>query len=102
MNVNGLQRSPADSILDAVVTASRVLVAMAARSLADAGEEVTLTQYRSFVVLASAWTTKRGGSGRGRGRHSADGFYGSSIGWSGRVWCDVELIATTGVMFGSV
>lgn len=26
---------------------------MAARSLADAGEEVTLTQYRSLVVLAS-------------------------------------------------
>ena len=32
---------------------SRVLVAIAARSLADAGEEVTLTQYRSLVVLAS-------------------------------------------------
>jgi len=41
------------SVLDAVVTASRALVAMAARSLADAGEEVTLTQYRSLVVLAS-------------------------------------------------
>ena len=33
--------------------ASRALVAIAARSLADAGEEVTLTQYRSLVVLAS-------------------------------------------------
>jgi DNA-binding MarR family transcriptional regulator len=42
-----------DTVVDAVVTASRVLVAMAARSLADAGEEVTLTQYRSLVVLAS-------------------------------------------------
>ena len=40
-------------MVDAVVTASRVLVAMAARSLADVGEEVTLTQYRSLVVLAS-------------------------------------------------
>jgi DNA-binding MarR family transcriptional regulator len=30
-----------------------VLVAIAARSLADAGEEVTLTQYRSLVILAS-------------------------------------------------
>lgn len=28
-------------------------MAIAARSLADAGEEVTLTQYRSLVVLAS-------------------------------------------------
>ena len=36
-----------------MLSASRVLVAIAARSLADAGEEVTLTQYRSLVVLAS-------------------------------------------------
>ena len=42
-----------DSMVDAVLSASRVLVAIAARSLADAGEEVTLTQYRSLVVLAS-------------------------------------------------
>jgi DNA-binding MarR family transcriptional regulator len=42
-----------DAMVDAVLTASRVLVAIAARSLADAGEEVTLTQYRSLVVLAS-------------------------------------------------
>ncbi len=42
-----------DSVVDAVLSASRVLVAIAARSLADTGEEVTLTQYRSLVVLAS-------------------------------------------------
>ncbi len=36
-----------------MLSASRVLVAIAARSLADVGEEVTLTQYRSLVVLAS-------------------------------------------------
>ncbi|HEY3942055.1 MAG TPA: MarR family transcriptional regulator [Acidimicrobiales bacterium] len=36
-----------------MLTASRVFVALAARSLAEAGEEVTLTQYRSLVVLAS-------------------------------------------------
>ncbi len=40
-------------MVDAVLSASRVLVAIAARSLADAGEEVTLTQYRSLVILAS-------------------------------------------------
>lgn len=40
-------------LVDAVLSASRVLVAIAARSLADVGEEVTLTQYRSLVVLAS-------------------------------------------------
>ena len=42
-----------DRMIDAVLSASRTLVAIAARSLADAGEEVTLTQYRSLVVLAS-------------------------------------------------
>jgi DNA-binding MarR family transcriptional regulator len=42
-----------DHLVDAVLSASRVLVAIAARSLADVGEEVTLTQYRSLVVLAS-------------------------------------------------
>ncbi|HEY1633866.1 MAG TPA: MarR family winged helix-turn-helix transcriptional regulator [Acidimicrobiales bacterium] len=42
-----------DAVVDAVLTASRVLVAIAARSLADAAEEVTLPQYRSLVVLAS-------------------------------------------------
>jgi DNA-binding MarR family transcriptional regulator len=42
-----------DPIVDAVLTCSRVLVAVAARSLADLDEEVTLTQFRSLVVLAS-------------------------------------------------
>ncbi len=42
-----------DSVIDAVLSASRVLVAVAARSLSDIAEEVTLTQYRSLVVLAS-------------------------------------------------
>jgi DNA-binding MarR family transcriptional regulator len=42
-----------DQLVDAVLSASRVLVAVAARSLAEVGEEVTLTQYRSLVVLAS-------------------------------------------------
>jgi DNA-binding MarR family transcriptional regulator len=47
-------------MVDAVLSASRVLVAIAARSLADLDEahEVTLAQYRTLVVLAS-----RGGQG---------------------------------------
>src|ERR1700722_19127437 len=45
-----IQRDP---IIDAVLSASRVLVAVAARSLGDVAEEVTLTQYRTLVVLAS-------------------------------------------------
>jgi DNA-binding MarR family transcriptional regulator len=40
-------------VVDAVVGASRALVAIAARSLGAAGEEVTLPQSRALVVLAS-------------------------------------------------
>ncbi len=38
-------------LVDAFVAASRALVAVAARSLADLGEDVTLAQYRALVVL---------------------------------------------------
>jgi DNA-binding MarR family transcriptional regulator len=44
---------PTDSVVNAVLSASRALVAVAARSLADAAEQVTLAQYRTLVVLAS-------------------------------------------------
>jgi DNA-binding MarR family transcriptional regulator len=40
-------------VTDAVLTASRVLVAVAARSLAEAEGQVSLAQYRVLVVLAS-------------------------------------------------
>lgn len=40
-------------VVDAVLGASRVLVAVAARSLAGMDEDVTLPQYRALVVLAS-------------------------------------------------
>jgi DNA-binding MarR family transcriptional regulator len=54
MNVIRDGREPErESVVDAVLTASRVLVAIAARSLAEVADEVTLTQYRSLVVLAS-------------------------------------------------
>jgi DNA-binding MarR family transcriptional regulator len=54
MNVRPDKYEPErESVVDAVLTASRVLVAIAARSLADVADEVTLTQYRSLVVLAS-------------------------------------------------
>src|SRR5271168_755410 len=46
-------RVESEEIVDAVLSASRVLVAVAARSLGDVAEEVTLTQYRTLVVLAS-------------------------------------------------
>ena len=41
-----------DELADAVLTASRVLVAVAARSLAEE-EAISLPQYRALVVLAS-------------------------------------------------
>lgn len=42
-----------DRVVDALLAASRALVAIAARSLADEGVEVTLPQFRALVVLAS-------------------------------------------------
>lgn len=42
-----------EELVDAVIGASRALVAVAARSVAAAGEDVTLAQYRALVVLAS-------------------------------------------------
>lgn len=39
--------------MDAFVSASRALVAVAARSLADMGEDVTLAQYRALVVVST-------------------------------------------------
>jgi DNA-binding MarR family transcriptional regulator len=41
-----------ESVIDAVLHASRALVAVAARSLASVADEVTLPQYRALVVLA--------------------------------------------------
>jgi DNA-binding MarR family transcriptional regulator len=42
-----------DALIDAVLGASRALVAVAARSLADLAEDVTLPQYRALVELAA-------------------------------------------------
>jgi DNA-binding MarR family transcriptional regulator len=42
-----------DELVDTVLAASRALVAVAARSLAAVGDEVTLPQYRALVVLAA-------------------------------------------------
>lgn len=41
-----------DELVDAVLAASRALVAVAARSLADLADDVTLPQYRVVVELA--------------------------------------------------
>ena len=44
---------PDDYVIDAVLHASRALVAVAARSLAAVADDVTLPQYRMLVVLAA-------------------------------------------------
>ena len=46
-------KARSDQLADAVLTASRVLVAVAARSLAEHEAEVSLPQYRALVVLGS-------------------------------------------------
>lgn len=51
-------RVPSDEVVEAVLRASRALVAIAARSLAAAGEDVTLPQYRALVVLAGRGTQR--------------------------------------------
>ncbi len=42
-----------EGVVDALINASRALVAVAARSVAGVGTDVTLPQYRALVVLAS-------------------------------------------------
>ena len=44
---------PDDAVVDAVLTASRTLVAVATVSLGAAAEDTTIAQYRALVVLAS-------------------------------------------------
>ena len=41
------------SVVDAVLTASRALIAVSTRSLGAAAEQTTIAQYRMLVVLAS-------------------------------------------------
>jgi DNA-binding MarR family transcriptional regulator len=48
-----MHESGVTSIVDAVLAASRALVAVAARSVAEVDDTVTLPQYRVLVVLAS-------------------------------------------------
>ncbi len=51
--VRARTRSTLDDVVTAILTASRVLVGVSARSLADVEDTVTLTQFRTLVVLDS-------------------------------------------------
>ena len=50
---NGRAPDDRDGVTDAVLSASRVLVAVAARSIGELAEDVTLPQYRAMVVLST-------------------------------------------------
>ena len=49
----GAEEPDLDEIIETVLTTSRVFVAIAARSIAAIGLEVTLPQYRLLIVLAA-------------------------------------------------
>ena|SRR5689334_14649954 len=53
MTSPGAREAPGE-LVDTVLAASRALVAVAARSLAAVGDDVTLPQYRALVVLAAS------------------------------------------------
>ncbi len=44
---------PLDAITDALLTASRLLVALSARSIARVDETITIPQFRTLVILAN-------------------------------------------------
>jgi len=46
-------QAASDEVVDAVIAASRVLVGVAARSIAAITDDVTLPQYRALVILVS-------------------------------------------------
>ncbi len=58
--MNGNRADEADALVTALLTASRALVGVSARSLADVEETVTLTQFRALVVLRSRGRTRLG------------------------------------------
>src|ERR1700728_3945327 len=53
MNASGSAGADREHVVDAVLAASRAIVALSVRSLLAVSEDVTLTQYRTLVVLAS-------------------------------------------------
>jgi DNA-binding MarR family transcriptional regulator len=60
-----------EEVVDAVLRASRVLVSVAARSLAAVDEDVTLPQFRALVVLASRGPQTAGALAAALGVHAS-------------------------------
>jgi DNA-binding MarR family transcriptional regulator len=53
MTMSGETPGMPDAVVDALMRASRALVAITARSLSSVNEEVTLAQFRTLVVLST-------------------------------------------------
>jgi len=60
-----------DDVVDGVLRSSRALVAVAARSIAQADDTVTLPQYRALVALAARGPLKMGAVADELGVHSS-------------------------------
>jgi DNA-binding MarR family transcriptional regulator len=60
-----------ESVVDGVLRASRALVAVAARSIAQADDTVTLPQYRALVALAARGPLNMGAVASELGVHSS-------------------------------
>ncbi|MFC0432433.1 MarR family winged helix-turn-helix transcriptional regulator [Kutzneria buriramensis] len=52
------EHTDVDAVTDAVLTASRLLVAVSARSIAAVDEAITLAQFRMLVILQSVGSVK--------------------------------------------
>ncbi|WP_395693128.1 MarR family winged helix-turn-helix transcriptional regulator [Nocardioides sp.] len=53
-------KATSEEVVTSLLTASRVLVGVAARSLAEVESDVTVTQFRTLVVLAAHGPVKQG------------------------------------------
>ena len=74
-----------DAITDALLTASRLLVAISARSIASVDETITIPQFRVLVILSARGSMNvRTLAGLLRVQRSTTGRMVG--GWSPRVW----------------
>ena len=66
-----------DAITDALLTASRLLVAISARSIGQVDASITIPQFRTLVILVQSWSDQPGHVGKPVGGatlgHRADG-----------------------------
>jgi DNA-binding MarR family transcriptional regulator len=67
----GLANPSDEEVVDAVLRASRALVAVAARSLVEIDHEVTVPQFRALVILASRGPLNPGTFAEALGVHSS-------------------------------